>query len=1048
MYFRFTVILLSLSSIFISIADTNGQTSQFNEVSNGMNINYLYEPTDFGAGMSLYDFNGDGWDDLSFGSINGDSLYFYENNNGIFTPVSFSGLDLETSTQASLYWVDYDNDGDKDLFVANINSGNKLYQNDGNFNFTDVTFNAGFSPVAINTYAVCWGDYNRDGHIDAYVLNRSFTNIFFNPNQLYKNNGDGTFSNVAAAAGVVDIQGPGLGAVFLDYNNDSWPDLYVANDLCHSENRLFKNNKDGTFSDVSNPLSTGLIVDGMGLAVGDYDLNGFQDIYNASTGDNCPLLGNILLKNNGNETFSDVAQSLGVSVLRRSWGINFIDIENDGDEDLFVSNSGETLGNAKNFLFRNNADGTFIRDSLDAIALPFNNSFGTAQGDWNNDGYCDIGVMNVENVSSSDMTLWQNLGGTNNWIKFSLEGLISNKDAIGVWINIWTNGQKQIRYTKSGDSYASQHSNSYIFGIGDAVGVDSVTLIWPSGIVNKYFDLEINVNHNLVEDTINTSLCFGLGLFDADGDGICDGDDDCPALPNYLIGTPCNDGDACTINDIWLSDCNCIGSFHDSDSDGVCDANDDCPDLPNSLIGESCDDDNPCTVNDIWIADCSCVGTFLDSDLDGICDEDDQCPDFDDNLIGTSCNDNDDCTTNDIWTSDCTCVGSFLDIDADGICDLIDPCPELDNSMILSPCDDGDPCTINEQWGFDCQCEGEYQDSDDDGICDFYDSCPNFDDQLIGTTCDDGDSCTINDVWTTNCNCAGEFQDADDDGTCDSLDNCPNDPNKTEPGICGCGEPDSDANNDGLIDCLENPLACESYNFEHAPSGLWVNQTNGNTTQLLWEHYSDAAVGCIIQGGTISILDISAPFSQSPGNVLIQGNNLNGLPDGFDHSAMLQPAAQFALFNPNSFPNGPAGSLIPSAFYKWRVRCGCIIDPSLPLPQRLSNGNIHLSPWSEYELFTNLASSSIQSNEATKTKWNEEEFTVFPNPFADEVLIRFKKEIPKEIHLVNSIGQFILVTIESNQQESRIETSGLASGIYVLRVIYADKILSKTILKN
>ncbi|MEM7161910.1 MAG: T9SS type A sorting domain-containing protein [Bacteroidota bacterium] len=241
---------------------------------------------------------------------------------------------------------------------------------------------------------------------------------------------------------------------------------------------------------------------------------------------------------------------------------------------------------------------------------------------------------------------------------------------------------------------------------------------------------------------------------------------------------------------------------------------------------------------------------------------------------------------------------------------------------------------------------------------------------------------------------------------------------------------------------------CFASNFEEAPQGLWADQSSASHTELQWDHYSLASRGCIIEGGTIGEPNLASTFTEEPGSFLVQGQHVNGLPDGFDNSGAFLPDDQFTLFSPLTFPNGLTGVVIPEAHYKWRVRCGCVIDWSKQIPQRFNPSNIHISPWSEYSLFTNLGSAPSQSIILDLEAIKEEEFTVFPNPFADEVLIRFKKEVPKEIHLVNSVGQFISITVESNQQESRIETSGLASGIYVLRLMYPDKTLSQTILKN
>ncbi|MFK8056295.1 MAG: T9SS type A sorting domain-containing protein [Saprospiraceae bacterium] len=172
-------------------------------------------------------------------------------------------------------------------------------------------------------------------------------------------------------------------------------------------------------------------------------------------------------------------------------------------------------------------------------------------------------------------------------------------------------------------------------------------------------------------------------------------------------------------------------------------------------IGTACDDGDACTTNDVVTVDCGCEGTFADADADGVCDADDVCPTLDDNLIGTACDDGNACTTEDVYTTDCGCEGTFADADADGVCDADDVCPTLDDNLIGTACDDGNACTTEDVYTNDCGCEGTFADADADGVCDADDVCPAFDDNLIGTPCDDGLACTIDDVYTTNCDCAG-----------------------------------------------------------------------------------------------------------------------------------------------------------------------------------------------------------------------------------------------------------------------------------------------------
>ena len=484
---------------FLSFCSTFAvsQTISFANVAPVLGINYAYGICSFGGGLSLCDFNGDGKDDLSFGSCVGSSPYLFQNSNLLFLNMTPGVLLADTMSSRCLLWADYDNDGDRDLFVTHDYGPPLLFRNDGNNTFSDVTNPAGISTDPIFSYSAVWADYDLDGFLDIYVVNRNSAFIDRGPNYLFHNNGNGTFSDATFAAGLLDSTEFTFQAAFFDYDNDAYPDLYLANDKAFSPNVLYHNNGDGTFTDVTDSATTGVAIDAMGLAIGDYNNDGFLDIFVTNT----PFtgVGNILLRNNGNGTFSIVSDTLGVKGSRISWGANFVDFDNDRDEDLHVCTGSMGMPvSPKNHYYENLGNGTFLEDSLIAFASDSLQSFGSAVGDINEDGFYDLAIMNA---TPTDLAYFQNSGNANHWIKLRLVGTLSNKDAIGTWIETWVGGSKRVRYTMCGVSFGSQNSHDEIFGLGAALQADSVILRWPSGFVNKLIQPMGDQLYTIVEDT-------------------------------------------------------------------------------------------------------------------------------------------------------------------------------------------------------------------------------------------------------------------------------------------------------------------------------------------------------------------------------------------------------------------------------------------------------------------------------------------------------------------------------------------------------------------
>lgn len=445
----------------------------------------------YGAGTSFYDFNNDGMDDLTY-CTSSDSIVFYVSNGTSFTKVEIlpNTLDAKQPT-----WVDYDNDGDADLMVTKRSSGTKLYRNDGWPNFTDVTASLNMPMVVgVNTFGNAWADYDKDGDLDVYICNRNINEV---TNWLCKNNGDGTFQQVASEAGVTNTDNYCFQAVWCDFNNDSWLDLYVANDL-YTGNSMYFNNGDGTFQDVSIVSNTNLAIEAMCVNVGDYDNDNDFDIYVANV-----ATGNYLLQNDGTGIFTNVASSAGLAVNMMTWGTQWVDFDNDTDLDIhMVTTNG---GNNQNPFYVNNGDGTFTLANELGFAGDATNAYSNAIGDFNNDGFYDITHTTVG--SQNSYTLWENLATGGNSIKVNLTGTESNRDGIGSRIDYWIDGQQFTRFTSAGGGFISQSSDNYILGMGDANQIDSLQIIWPLGMPEMYYNLAAgSINHFIEGATFNYAI--------------------------------------------------------------------------------------------------------------------------------------------------------------------------------------------------------------------------------------------------------------------------------------------------------------------------------------------------------------------------------------------------------------------------------------------------------------------------------------------------------------------------------------------------------------
>ncbi len=501
---------------------------------------YLLETT--GCGVAWFDYDNDGWLDLFF--VNGTRLtglprgqepinrLYRNNHDGTFTDLTKQAGLARTGWGQGVCVGDYDNDGFDDLFISYYGKS-VLYKNNGNGTFSDVSVKAGVAGTKTR-----WGsgaafvDYDKDGDLDLFVANYIDLDLKTAPtpetgpclykgvmvacgppgleggkNILYRNNGDGTFTDISDKAGITKAYGTyGLGVVVADFDNDTWPDIYVANDSAPAA--LYHNGKDGTFKDIGVEAGAAYSSDGkpqagMGVGIGDYDGDGLLDIFKTNfSGDTSTLYRNLGVKS-GLLTFDDVTFTSGIGINTRwlGWGCGFVDFDNDGWLDIFLVNGHvypevEKLETEAGYpqrkvLYKNLRNGNFkdITEQVGGILLEPTASRGCAFGDFDNDGDIDI-VINPVN----DYPVLLRTGSTtnNNWISIKVIGSKSNRTGVGARIKVMTEGKTQINEVRSGGSYYSQNDLRVLFGLGKEAKVKSIEVQWPSGAVDSVNDVAVN----------------------------------------------------------------------------------------------------------------------------------------------------------------------------------------------------------------------------------------------------------------------------------------------------------------------------------------------------------------------------------------------------------------------------------------------------------------------------------------------------------------------------------------------------------------------------
>ena len=487
-----------------------------------------------GCGVAFLDYDNDGWLDLLVlsgtrldGAPAGTTNRLYRNNrDGTFSDVTAKAGLTRTGWASAVTVGDYDNDGYDDIFITYYGH-NVLYRNNGDGTFTDVTEKAGLRQPAVRYGAGCtWIDYDRDGHLDLFVANYLNTTIEKLPKpgesadcrwkgvpvncgprglptgsvQLFRNNGDGTFTDVSRASGVASAAGAyPMTAVAADYDNDGWPDIYVACDSTPSW--LFRNQHDGTFRQEGLERGVALSEDGleqagMGIALGDYDLDGNPDIFKTHFADDT----NVLYRNDAKGYFTDVTIRAGIGVETRyvGWGTGMADLDNDGHPDLFVA-TGSVYPEVERSLpaypfrtprlvFRNLGDGRFeeLIDEAGPGVAAVHSSRGCAFGDFDNDGDVDVAIINLNEPPS---LLRNDVSGGGHWLKVRLAGVTSNRSALGARVTARYGGRTQVQEVTGASSFYSVNDRRLHFGLGAATAAD-LTIRWPGGAEEKIANVE------------------------------------------------------------------------------------------------------------------------------------------------------------------------------------------------------------------------------------------------------------------------------------------------------------------------------------------------------------------------------------------------------------------------------------------------------------------------------------------------------------------------------------------------------------------------------
>ncbi len=525
--FSASILLLLITSVAVA------QTSPVNFSDESSALDFVHASNDNGgnglSGAAWFDYDSDG--DLDAFIPNGlghDNGLFRNDGNGSFSNVAELAGVSNGLGNAAVVAADFDNDGRTDLFLTGdqgrgkgwVQQAVKLYRNTGTGTFQDVTSASGIvGPAAHRTASAA--DIDNDGLLDLVIAGNTSTSI--QPNRVYRNLGGLRFEDITSSAGLGRLQSS-CASLFSDYDNDGDQDFFTVGCTTEIPLNLFRNDGQGRFSDVTAAAGFTTQALYMGLCGADYDHDGDTDIFATNYSSTRTDLRHALYQNNGDGTFDDVAPEAGVAAHEFAWGCSFTDLDNDGWDDLFFTGALDTVcqpgvagcpdldtigpgrGNPGTLLF-SDREGKF-QEFSDALQIDLSNDFssGVAHGDFDGNGFADLLIIREEvpahngrAMTSGRPVLLKNQGNENNWVAFDLQGTQSNYNAVGARVTVHAQDLSQSKEVYAGSSHLSTESSRLIFGLGTRPAVDGVLVRWPAGGSEVFRGLATNSVNKLVE---------------------------------------------------------------------------------------------------------------------------------------------------------------------------------------------------------------------------------------------------------------------------------------------------------------------------------------------------------------------------------------------------------------------------------------------------------------------------------------------------------------------------------------------------------------------